>query len=166
MVYLNFTEPICTLIVGRRRSGKTRLLIDIINNKTKDLVDIFIFSPNFDIDKTWEAIDKQVQKKITFWTSFDENMLKGIIDRQRALKEKNVDLKKKMPVLVIIDDFALKLRHSKLLDTYANNARHYGINVIFTTQKYNLASTVMRVGSTEKIFFNIDNEFEFKTIVD
>lgn len=163
-MYLPIDECAFCLITGRRRSGKTALLIDIINN-CKDMESIYIFSPNFDLDSSWNKLNKKIQEKIIYWTDLSNQVLEQIIEKQRTAVQFN-GKNKFNQVLIVIDDFAMDLKKIKNINVLANNARHLNIHCIITTQKYNLASTIVRQNSTEKIFFNIDNEQEYKTVID
>ena len=63
-------------------------------------------------------------------------------------------------VLFLVGDFldqASFAKHNKLLNALYIKARHYGVNIIRSSQKYNGLSTTIRTNSRQLIFFKLRN---------
>ena len=71
-------------------------------------------------------------------------------------------------VLFLVDDFidqASFAKHNNLLNALYIKARHYGVNIISSSQKYNGLSTTIRTNSRQRIFFKL-NYKEVEAVLD
>lgn len=154
--------PLAMLINGKRRSGKTHLLIKMLNSKyfKKKFDRIYIFSPTITLDKSWEDVKN---KNALFYDVYDENTIEMILRLQKRTPEEE-----RKHVLIILDDLAEKLKGKRgnVLEQLATKGRHFKVSFIFTTQKYNATPTVIRNNADEIIFFRISNNFELKTVLE
>jgi len=154
--------PLSMLLVGKRRSGKTNLLIKMLNSAyfINNFDNVFIFSPTIELDETWETVrDYPTKRKIIKFDKFDETIIDDILQLQRVSEDSS---------LIIIDDFAEKLKGKRgnVLEQLATKGRHFNASFIFTSQKYNAVPTIIRNNVDEIIFFRVSNNLELKTIVD
>lgn len=154
--------PLSMLLIGKRRSGKTNLLIKMLNSKhfIDNFQKVFIFSPTVELDETWESIrDYPSKRDIILFDKFDESIIEDILQLQRKSDE---------DVLIILDDFAEKLKGKRgnTLEQLATKGRHFNTSFIFTSQKYNAVPSIIRNNVDEVIFFKVSNNLELKTIVD
>lgn len=155
--------PISMLLIGKRRSGKTYLLIKMLNSKHfKDSFDrVFIFSPTIELDPTWEKVKDINESRYVLFDDLDLEVLEDILQLQKA----QIDAK---PILIILDDFAEKLKGKRgnVLEQLATKGRHFNTSFIFTSQKFNAVPTIIRNNTDEQIFFRVSNNLELKSIVE
>lgn len=160
--------PISMALIGKRRSGKTYLLIKMLNSKFfRDTFDkVYVFSPTIELDSTWEKVrdmfDPEDDRYVMF-DKFDPEILESILE----LQKKTIATKRK-DILIIIDDFAEKLKGQRgnVLEQLATKGRHFKTSFIFTSQKYNSIHPIIRNNVDELIFFRVSNNLELKTIVE
>lgn len=154
--------PLAMLMIGKRRSGKTHLLIRMLNSKyfKENFDTIYVFSPTVNLDKTWDAINNE---EVVLYDEYDESTINDILKIQEITHES-----KRQNVLIILDDLAEKLKGKRgnVLEMLATKGRHFNASFIFTSQKYNSVPTIIRNNSDEMIFFKVSNNQELKTIVD
>jgi hypothetical protein len=155
--------PISMLLIGKRRSGKTYLLIKMLNSKHfKESFDrVFIFSPTIELDPTWEKVKDINESRYVLFDDLDLEVLEDILQLQKA----QIDSK---PILIILDDFAEKLKGKRgnVLEQLATKGRHFNTSFIFTSQKFNAVPTIIRNNTDEQIFFRVSNNLELKSIVE
>jgi DNA helicase HerA-like ATPase len=154
--------PLSMLLVGKRRSGKTNLLIKMLNSAyfINNFDKVFIFSPTIELDETWNSVrDYPTKRDLIKFDKFDESVIDDILQLQKTSDESS---------LIIIDDFAEKLKGKRgnVLEQLATKGRHFNTSFIFTSQKYNAVPTIIRNNVDEIIFFRVSNNLELKTIVD
>lgn len=141
--------PLSMLLIGKRRSGKTNLLIKMLNSKyfIDNFQKVFIFSPTVELDETWESIrDYPTKREIILFDKFDESIIEDILQLQRKSED---------DVLIILDDFAEKLKGKRgnTLEQLATKGRHFNTSFIFTSQKYNAVPSIIRNNVDEIVFF-------------
>lgn len=158
--FKNLDESFCCLITGKRNSGKSKFIIDYLNESK--IKKYYIFSPTIDIDDSWKKLNKKSKEKIMYWNKLDSKIISEIMQQQKELKNDD----KAEQVLLVIDDFAFQLKKIKILEELVMTARHYFINIFFTSQKYNFSSPVIRNNTSQKIFFMIDNNKEHEIIIE
>lgn len=121
------------VMLGRRQSGKTLQLINIIRAYKRSMDLICILSPTVHLDPKWAAV-----------TKFDNVMVSSKVDNETlaaivALQEERYDPKhpKEYQCLVIVDDAGNDFRRAKLrqqMNEYFSKLRHYGGNLIVACQ--------------------------------
>lgn len=153
--------PLAMSIIGKRRSGKSFLLVKMLNSRyfKRTFAEIYVFSPTCGLDKTWRDIKND---KVVFYDEYDEDTINSILRLQEHRGNDRSD------ILIILDDFAEKLKghRGNVLERLATKARHYSCSFIFTSQKYNAIQPIIRNNTDEFIFFRVSNNQELKTIVD
>ena len=154
--------PLAMMMIGKRRSGKTHLLIKMLNNKyfRNTFDNIYVFSPTVSLDETWENIKNE---DVVLYDNYNEEIITDILKLQQMIpKDKRPD------ILIVLDDFAEKLKGKRgnVLELLATKGRHFNCSFIFTSQKYNSVPTIIRNNSDEIVFFKVSNNQELKTIVD
>jgi hypothetical protein len=122
-------DAFCSLIVGRRGSGKSSLILKQllkggVYHKQFNL--IVIISPTVCLDPKWRKLD---QEGIVFFDEYQDEIIDTLIEEQ-------TECFRKRKTLVIMDDCANERVHktSKSLGKLACNGRHLGISVIFSSQ--------------------------------
>ncbi len=155
--------PMSTVMVAPRYSGKTFLLVHMLNDKTVNtLFDlIIVFSPTATLDEQWQQLRN---KEVVLLDEFKEDYLSNLLDN---IKEDASNGLPKQKILLILDDLADVYRQDKksLLNTLAIKGRHYGISYILTSQKYKLLPHTIRTNSRQKLFFKVNNKSEMTAIV-
>jgi hypothetical protein len=112
---------------GRRRSGKTVLVTDLLHHKRN------VFPCGIVLSGTEESNSyySKLLPDSFIYSDFDEEALWKVIDRQQKLREQQNG-----KCFVVLDDCAYdrKSMNSKVLKYLANNSRHLNIMVILTIQ--------------------------------
>ena len=57
-------------------------------------------------------------------------------------------------------------KHNSMLNALYIRGRHFGVNVVSSSQKFNSLSTIIRVNSRQLYFFKMRNYKEIQTMVD
>lgn len=128
-------EPgkICWVMLGRRQSGKTLQLINIIRAYKRSMDMIFILSPTVYLDPKWAAVTKYDNVMVS--NKVDNETLSAIV----TMQEERYDPKhpKEYQCLVIVDDAGNDFRRAKLrqqMNEYFSKLRHYGGSLIVACQ--------------------------------
>jgi GTPase SAR1 family protein len=159
-------HPFRCLLVGESSSGKTTLMLHLLNNFYAPYFDeIWIWSPNFNIDSTWKLNLKFKPTRV--FTEFREEDVNELRDQQLAAIEKNGILHAKK-VLALLDDFAneWEAMHSRGLERFFTIARHWNVSPAVIVQKYNKVSLTIRTNASILCFFHASNATELEQIRD
>lgn len=115
--------------LGRRRSGKTVLVTDILHSKRH------IFPCGLVMSGTEESNHyyKSIVPDSFIYGGFDEDKLWKLVDRQKKIKAQGLPNGK---VFVLLEDcaYSKKDMNSKVLQFLACNSRHLDVMVILTVQ--------------------------------
>jgi len=141
------------LVVGRSGSGKSNVVLHMINNKSLlggafDVILYLCDSPD-DLFKENLKIPKE-----NFIKDFDEEWLEKLIDKQRKnIEKKGVD--KTDNIMLIFDDILSKQKFfsSKILIKLVTECRHYNISYILNSQSYKKIPRVVRLNCRGIILF-------------
>ena len=172
--------PFSQIVVGPSGSGKTILLQSMILDLYRDCFSrIFIFSSSIHVDSVWTRVKDYIEKTLKidpkkekiYFDDFDPTDLEEILDLQHKITkfQKDHDFKQLFSVLIIIDDFVDDTRfsrHNSLLNALYIRGRHFGCNIISSTQKFNGLSTIIRVNSRQLFFFKMRNYKEIQTMIE
>ena len=74
-----------------------------------------------------------------------------------------------LSALFLVADFidqASFAKHNNLLNALYIKARHHGVNIISSSEKYNGLSITMRTNSRQLIFFNLRKYKEVEAVLD
>jgi hypothetical protein len=150
-------------------SGKSYLINDMLTNpkygysKVYDAERIFIMSPTFESDTSYEKLKKKMKDNPENITDkFDEEMILEILDFQKQMKRQ----KKMRPVLLLVDDLVTSVnakRQNEMINLYLRG-RHWGISIILTSQKYKYVPSGIRLNADCNIFFS--NNMNKKELID
>ena len=131
MIFENL-QPHCAAIIGRRGSGKTVYVLDLLENEFYNKFDyIVIISPTAKYDKAFR--EREFIKKCTVLDPGDKD-LDTIL---KILKDK---YKNKGQTLFLLDDLAFdkSIKSKKpALEELSFISRHLGITIWIISQKYN-----------------------------
>ena len=168
--------PFSQIVVGPSGSGKTILLQSMILDLYRDCFSrIFIFSSSIHVDSVWTPVKDYIEKTLkvdptkekVYFDDFNPTDLEEILDLQHKITkfQKDHDFKQLFSVLIIIDDTRFS-RHNSLLNALYIRGRHFGCNIISSTQKFNGLSTTIRVNSRQLFFFKMRNYKEIQTMIE
>jgi AAA+ ATPase superfamily predicted ATPase len=143
------------LLVGRPNSGKTSLLLNMLNKKAKNSLykkfdKVYIFSASL---KTVSIKIKLNEDQI-----FDDiNELEGVIEKIKEKDEKT---------LIIFDDFIAQIKDDEKFTKLIFNRRHIGggCSVIITSQIFNKLKNSLRKCATDLIIYSTSNKRELESI--
>ena len=172
--------PFSMVITGQSGSGKTMLLANLILDIYKGCFSrIFIWSSSIDLDPVWTPVKKYIEKDLNvnpekekvYFDTFNIDEMQKVLDLQHKINQfqKKNEHPKLFSVLFLIDDFidqASFAKHNNLLNALYIKARHYGVNIISSSQKYNGLSTTIRTNSRQLIFFKLRNYKEVESVLD
>ena len=172
--------PFSMVITGQSGSGKTVLLSNLILDIYKGCFSrIFIWSSSIDLDPVWTPVKKYIEKDLNvnpekekvYFDTFNIDEMQKVLDLQHKINQfqKKNEHPKLFSVLFLIDDFidqASFAKHNNLLNALYIKARHYGVNIISSSQKYNGLSTTIRTNSRQLIFFKLRNYKEVESVLD
>lgn len=116
------------LIIGKRASGKTSLVIDIFHKL--NISNVIVFT---DSKENIEQYNKYIEKSCIF-TNIDSGVLQNIITNQKNTK-KHCDniIPSEMNICIIIDGYSMKNMCYELRTILCSN-RELGITIIMTQQ--------------------------------
>ncbi len=163
-IYYNMFDPsFVTYIVGKRNSGKSYLLIQMLLSKD-------IFKGKFDeviiINPTIHYDDKYKVVKFTkIYDEFSVELLEELIEYFEKEKEQNKDKR----TLLILDDCisqeGFKNNMAKHpLNTMAVNGRHWGLSMVILSQKWSAISSYVRAQLDYVILFEFKNQYEIEAL--
>ena len=172
--------PFSMVITGQSGSGKTVLLSNLILDIYKGCFSrIFIWSSSIDLNPVWTHVKKYIEKDLNvnpekekvYFDTFNIDEMQKVLDLQHKINQfqKKNEHPKLFSVLFLIDDFidqASFAKHNNLLNALYIKARHYGVNIISSSQKYNGLSTTIRTNSRQLIFFKLRNYKEVESVLD
>ena len=106
-----------------------------------------------------------------YFDEFHKEDLEEILEQQYKISQYQKDhkFKKLFATLVVVDDFADQVsfsKHNSMLNALYIRGRHFGVNVVSSTQKFNSLSTIIRVNSRQLYFFKMRNYKEIQTMID
>ena len=161
--------PFSMVITGQSGSGKTVLLSNLILNIYRGCFSrIFIWSSSIDLDPVWTPVKDYVEntlkidtkKEKVFFDTFNIDEMQKVLNLQHKINEFQ-----KMENQTLIDQASFA-KHNNLLNALYIKARHYGVNIISSSQKYNGLSTTIRTNSRQLIFFKLRNYKEVEAVLD
>lgn len=159
-------HPFRTMVVGNSGSGKTVLMLTLLNNFFKDYFDeLWLFSPTYGVDDTWDSLDWP-EDKVHVVKDFSEDEVQNLLDRQmNDIRRKGI-LKSKKVLLVADDQInSPQFLNSAVWQSYMTLGRHENVSTLIATQKYNKLPFIWRAQMSNLFIFNSDNEEELETIM-
>lgn len=150
-------------IIARTGSGKSVLLSNLLRNPNfyfRKFNKVFMATSNVDEDGeiTDKAYDLIEFDDDNVYTDFDENIFEDI--KSKILKDE--DWKNKN-YLLVIDDLPYALRSNKVGKILLKH-RHLNLSIIFTTQKTNIVSRLVRSNMTNVSIYKSLNKDELEDL--
>jgi hypothetical protein len=173
--------PLRGVILAPSGSGKTVLLANLILKVYRRCFErIYVFSPNVNVDQTWEAVKtyqedvmepRESDKEKLYYDHYNTEDIENIIGTQSKVilhmkKQKHSHL---FSVLVIVDDFADDpsfSRHSKILHSLFTRGRHNSISTTVSTQKFTAVAPIIRVSATFLCVCRLRNTKNLETFLE
>lgn len=131
------------LIYGKRRSGKTVLMMNLLSKMTSKNDRLIIFSSTFEVDKTWRLIEKILNSNGVQYTNLDRligrDPLTGIdVDNVNLLfdilNKRSENGMKKSRTFIVLDDIDRKQLRSQAMNRLSKVARHFEITILCASQ--------------------------------
>ena len=152
------------------------MILDIYRNCFQR---VFIFSASIHVDSVWHPVKEYIEKTLKvnpkkekiYFDEFHKEDLEEILEQQYKISEfqKKNEFKKLFATLIVVDDFVDAVsfsKHNSMLNALYIRGRHYGVNIVSSTQKFNGLSTIIRVNSRQLYFFKMRNYKEIQTMVE
>lgn len=158
------------LIVGRRNSGKSTVMLSLLNTDVEKgglrrrFKSIYAISPTMEHDKKYKKLYDEISEEGNHYSEPTEENFQEILDKIKAMREEHP----KEESLLILDDVVDKLKGSHsgtLLNHLIICGRHYGLSIYTLSQKLNSISTIARANAEVWILFNIANKKEYETFL-
>jgi hypothetical protein len=169
------------LILGPTNSGKTVVLIDMILRLYRGAFErIYVFSPTVHVDSAWGPVKDYIEKDLKidgskepfFFDTWDNDVIKEIVDTQRRVIEesKKQKIKQLYGILIVCDDFADDSRvvHSagSILNSFFTRGRHLQISSLLSVQKLRLVSPTIRVNAQFMLVWRLRNRLELQSLLE
>ena len=172
--------PFSQIVVGPSGSGKSILLQNMILDIYRNCFErVFIFSASIHVDSVWHPVKEYIEKTLkvnpkkekVYFDEFHKEDLEEILEQQYKISEyqKKNKFKKLFATLIVVDDFVDAVsfsKHNSMLNALYIRGRHFGVNVVSSTQKFNGLSTIIRVNSRQLYFFKMRNYKEIQTMIE
>lgn len=160
------------LIVGRKRSGKSTLalnLLDTPQNKggfKKKFDFIWLISPTAERDPKMQELVKELNQEGQFYNTFNNEIQHEIMEKIQAINDQWKKKKQKPNHLVIYDDVLALLPSNRKKGQYFNlfmtNQRHLRSSALILAQRLNELNTLIRSQTDIISYFRQDNPKEDK----
>ena len=172
--------PFSQIVVGPSGSGKSILLQNMILDIYRDCFSrIFVFSASIHVDSVWHPVKDYIEKHLhvdtkrekVYFDEFHKEDLEEILEQQYKINQyqKDHNFKQLFATLVLVDDFVDQVsfsKHNSMLNALYIRGRHFGVNVVSSSQKFNSLSTIIRVNSRQLFFFKMRNYREIQSMVE
>lgn len=158
-----FEPSFVSYIVGKRNSGKTYLLIQMLISKQllKGKFDeVIIINPTINYDDKYKVV-----KFSRVFTEFSTELLDSLIVEFEAKRTEKKDYK----TLLILDDCISQADFKNNLaghplNTMAVNGRHWGLSLMILSQKWSAISSYIRAQLDYIILFEFKNQYEIDAL--
>jgi spore coat protein CotF len=172
--------PFSQIVVGPSGSRKSILLQNMILDIYRGCFErVFIFSASIHVDSVWHPVKEYIEKTLkvnpkkekVYFDEFHKEDLEEVLEQQYKISQYQKDhkFKKLFATLVVVDDFVDQVsfsKHNSMLNALYIRGRHFGVNVVSSSQKFNSLSTIIRVNSRQLYFFKMRNYKEIQTMVE
>jgi hypothetical protein len=159
------------LLIGKRGSGKSNLLLNALDNKEfykKYYDNIFLISPTAGRDRKFDKLCKELNKEDKCFDDCNNKIIGEIMERIQSYNDEHE--KKKPRNLIIFDDCLSLLPKSTEKNSIFNKLivqnRHYKTDVFITTQQFKKLNTIVRSNADMVSFFKNDNQGEKKAFLE
>jgi hypothetical protein len=143
--------PMLYIIVGKRGSGKSSLLLNLLMNKeaglNKSYDKIYLISPSASRDSKFDELVEELSDDGSFYDDFNNEIMKEVVEKIDNFND-NWKKKRKPLSLVIFDDCVSLLPTNKKkgqeFNKFVLNNRHKKCAIIILTQRLNEISSLVR----------------------
>lgn len=159
-------EAFIQLILGKSRSGKTHLLVDMLMTIYKGRWDrIYLVCPTFraNLRKHWGKMDTSRKQGWTVYESFSPSILHDLIAKQQRHPDRHI--------CVILDDvigYSLQRKaQDAQLAVFASlvaNFRHHRISLVLLSQKLTSVPTIFRSQCDSIVSFAMSNHRDSESL--
>lgn len=159
--FSNSTKSIVVLIIGRRNSGKTQLLLELMTNDlSKQFDTIHFFCPNFFFDEKYKKYIS-ASPNLHLYKNYDAGKVQEIYEAQTAKGDDKV--------LCIFDDCIAEhgfksMKNDDPLSRMVSNGRNRRISVMIVSQVYRGLPASVRKQGDYLFFFNTKNKMEMDAV--
>jgi hypothetical protein len=161
------------VLVGKRGSGKSNLLLNALENAElykKHYDNIFLISPTANRDDKFQALCKELSKEDKCYEDVSNKIVEEILERIQKYNDEHKKRKRKPHNLIIFDDCISMLPRSTEKGSIFNKLivqnRHYKTDVFITTQQFKKLSPLVRSNIDMISFFRNDNVMEKKSFME
>ena len=162
------------LVIGRKGSGKSTVVLNLLNTPVKQggykkfFNNIFLCNPSSK-DPKYSKLIKELEKSGNYYEEMNENILQEIVDKIETFND-NYDGEGKPANLLILDDCLAYLPRSnqkaKVFHRMITGMRHLKLSVFITSQKLKGCNTIIRSNTDIASFWRNDAKSEVKDIVE
>ena len=161
--------PFRVLIIGPSRSGKTNILLNLID-KFHPIDKIYLYAKDTDEDKYQYLINKREQARIKYLND-PHALIEYSNDMNDVLEDiNNYNKNRDKEVLIIFDDMIADIMRSgkfkAIVEELFIRRRKVNISIVFITQSYFRTPKDARLNSTHYILMKIGNKKELKSIAE
>lgn len=159
------------LVVGRKRSGKTTLALNLLDTPEskgglkKKFDAIWMISPTAEADPKMEELVKELKDDDHFWPEFNNEVQLTLMEKIKQFNNKWTK-KRKPHHLVIYDDVMAFLPHNKkkgqAFNSFMTNQRHFKSSAMILAQRLNELNPLIRSQADIVSYFRQDNPKEDK----
>lgn len=168
-------QPFVYLVVGRKGSGKTSLLLNLLNSPDafqKRFNNIFLFSKTAENDDKLKKLVDELKDDNKFYDKLTDDDINEVLDKikkfNKEYKEKHT--KKKPENLILFDDvldsLPLSIEKNSALNKLIVGHRHYKTSIIISVQKFSAINRLIRNNSDCITYFTNQNKLENKAFQD
>jgi len=160
-------KPCNYAIVGRKGTGKTNLLLNLICKPEspwfKQFNLIFLIYPTAMNDKKLYPLIKDIGDE-QYYETLSDDVLKDILEQIDNHPKRN---KKSFNCLIIYDDVIHEVKKCKMLDRFITQNRHLCITNVILVQKWNsYLKPIVRSNLDLISFFRTENNKELESFAD
>jgi len=168
-------RPVSYLIVGRKGSGKSTMMLNLLKRKSSPYYrafdNVFLVSPTAKKDAKFDKLVEELERDGKFYDELTEDVIDEIIQRIDTFnKEYKMEHPKSEPRnLLIIDDCIHMMPTSTTkssINAIYTNQRHSKLTVWTCSQQLNKINRLIRTNADMLTFFPTDNKKEFECIQD
>ena len=160
------------IIVGKRGSGKSNLILNALGNKEaykKYYDNIYLVSPTASKDSKFEKLCEELDREDKCYDECSDKIISEIVDKITAFND-NYKKKGKPRNLLILDDCLAQLPRSTQKNSAFNKLivgnRHAKLDIWITTQQFKKVNPLIRANADLVSFFANDNVMERKAFLD
>ena len=161
------------LISGRKGSGKSSLLLNVLKEPVKNggykkfFDNIFMVSPTGKADKKFKKLIDELEEDDKYYDKLNDENIKEIIQKVQTYNQENEEDNPRS--LLILDDCMSDLPKSTEKTSFNDLiilARHYRLSVFILCQRYIGFNRTIRANADMISFFRTDNKKELATLRD